>query len=88
MLWHSNDINSSETKRIDKMRLDDLKFLETLLIDRLSKEETLVILKTKVPQLQYFDKPEANSIGLGAMDIEFDKNFRLKKITSYSQVGP
>ncbi len=87
-LNESNKINSKEIKRIDSIRLSDLKHLETIFKNKISKAEVLNILDKKKDHSIYFDKPSENGIGLGSLFLVFDSKGSLSKIESPSFEGP
>lgn len=84
--WETN-VERKERMRVDKLRVEDFKVLEHLLVDRIDKKGTLEIFKAKLKADDYFEKPSESGIGAGTMFLVFGENDVLKKIeiTSFDE---
>jgi hypothetical protein len=88
LFFQSNNLVSNSRKFIDQRRIEDLQILEKLIIGRISKEETLIILKKHFKEDVFFDKPTENGVGAGTMFLVFDKNNLLSEVKTNSFDGP
>lgn len=84
----SNQLNYEETKRIDQLRLDNIKLLGVLLKNRISKQEVLKLLQSQVSPTEYFDKPSEHVVGLGSVLLNFNKKGILEEILVSTSEGP
>ena len=88
LITESNRLNHQESKRIDKVRMEDIHLLETLFKNRLTKTEALVLLNSNVEKEKFFDKPSEGGIGVGSMFLIFNSIGQLSKIETDSFEGP
>jgi hypothetical protein len=84
----SNSLAVKENKFIDQTRLSDTKMMESLLVGRISKQQTLDIFRQNFKENAFFDKPSESGVGAGNLFLVFDDQDMLSKIEAYPFNGP
>ncbi len=90
LFWNANknfEVARTENQRLDQARLEDIKNLEMLFQDTISKEEIFSILKSKFKNDEWFDKLDEHGIGFKGLFLIFDEAQNLKQIQVNSMQG-
>ncbi|MCB9974960.1 MAG: hypothetical protein H6856_04930 [Rhodospirillales bacterium] len=77
-----------KTEWINNQRILEISMLESIMLEKVSKQEVLETFKKKFSENNFFDKPGENGIGAGSLFLKFDENNTLKTIETYKFKGP
>ncbi len=62
--------------------------MKKIFVGKLSKDQIFAIIHQNFKEGEYFDKPSENSIGIGSLNLIFDKNNMLVNVDGPYYEGP